>query len=171
MKYLLILLALFGANIPYVHADVVQPIVCEPSVSILYNDFDEVVASVFIPQDCPILGEPIFNPVEVLEEMTITLQRKSVPSGGSFSSAPLSLVSIAMVDVTTITTVYDDTYLVKVVLFPIVPSYTTTDYHRFVVEVGGSQGKAEFAMRAATSWVATPPPPAFVPDAVIIGGN
>lgn len=142
----------------------VDPELCVPSASIMYADFDRVIARVFIPTDCPVIGDGTMTPSEILESATVTLQRKSVAPGGDVNAvSPVQVASVA-VDVTTITTVHSADLLRKDIVFDIVPSYTTTDYHRVIFAVSGTQGSDTFAERAASAWLSMPPPPLEIND-------
>lgn len=158
LSFVIGLLGLIGLPVALVQAgNSVEPTVCIPTTSILYNDFDEVIAQVFVPITCPVL--PFGNPAEVLETAVVYLQRKAVTPGGDFNTTPMTNVAAVFLDVTTITTVHNETLLRQDVVFNIVPSYTTTDYHRVIVEVAGTQGANTFADRAASTWLSMPPPP------------
>ena len=160
-KLIALLIGLLGlASLPpmFVQADPpVDPVLCVPSASIMYADFDEVVVRVFIPIDCPVAGDGTMNPVEVLESATVTVQRKSVAPGGDVGSTPITEVASWGVDVTSFTTVHSDTLLRKDYVIAIVPSHVTTDYHRIVFAVNGTQGTDTFAGRAASAWLSMPP--------------
>ena len=163
----LMIVLLAGLPAALVNANpLAEPVLCIPSANIMYADFDQVIAQVYVPDDCPIAGDGAMNPSEVLESANVQLQRKSVASGGDFNSAPLTLVDSAVVDVTTFTPVAGNLLRANVV-FSIVPSHTTTDYHRVIFEVSGTQGASAFAERAASTWLSMPPPPleigGFVP--------
>lgn len=168
LALLVTVLMIAGFTATFVQADSpADPVLCVPSASIMYADFDRVIAQVFIPAGCPVAGDGTLNPVEVLENATVTLQRKSVPSGGDVNTiAPVEVASVA-VDVTTITTVHAGNLLRKDVTFNIVPSYATTDFHRVVFAVSGTQGEDTFAERAASAWLAMPPPPRDIDDLVV----
>lgn len=160
---LLSAMALAALTSAFVQADSpVAPELCTPSASILYADFDEVIARVFIPDDCPVIGDGTMNPAEILESATVTLQRKAVAPGGDVNAvSPVEVASTA-IDVTTINIVHAGGLLRKDVTFTIVPSYTTTDFHRVVFAVTGAQGADAFAERAASAWLAMPPPPRVI---------
>lgn len=167
--FLIALLMLASLPAAFVQADpLVDPVLCEPTASIMYNDFDKVIARVFIPIDCPVIGDGTVNPFEVLESGGLTLQRKSVAPGGDINTTPITEVASLNVDVTTFTTVHTGTLLRKDYLIHIVPSYTTTDYHRVVFAVSGSQGANTFAERAASAWLAMPPPPLPIDDFAVL---
>src|SRR5687767_5961147 len=93
----------------------VDPLLCIPSMNILYSDCDRVNGQVFIPVAWPIAGDGTADPSEVLENATVQLQRKSVGPGEDINNVPITLVASSVVDVTTITTVYNEALLIRTV--------------------------------------------------------